>query len=86
MAVARHSENIEVQDEDQDDPIYQNETTVTARRTKVEMSEEGHYESLDLQKIDNAVYGVVQTKKEKGPSGKITETSSQRFAMQACRF
>ena len=61
MAVARHSENIEVQDEDEGDTIYNNDT-VTATRTSVEISEEGHYECLDLNKMDNAVYGDLRNK------------------------
>ena len=59
MAVAfNHSENIEVHD-------YENETTVTARRTNTQMSEEGHYESLDLQKMDDAVYEDLRSKTRK---------------------
>ena len=82
MAVAtRHSDSIEVQVEDKDDNIYANETTVTARRTNVKMSVEGHYESLDLTKKDDAVYEDLRSKTRKGKgrrkkrqSGKITET------------
>ena len=71
MAVARHSDKIEVQDETD----YENDTTVTAR-TDVDMSVEGHYESLT--KKDDAVYEDLRpkTKKAKGKKqqfGKITE-------------
>ena len=52
MAEARHSDDTEFQE----DIDYENETTITARRSEAE----GHYESLDLQKIDNAVYGDLQ--------------------------
>ena len=83
MAVAtRHSDSIEVQVEDKDDNIYANETTVTARRTNVKMSVEGHYESLDLTKKDDAVYGDLQPKTrktigrpKKQQPGKITESN-----------
>ena len=90
MAVARHSDNIELQE---GDPDYQNDTTITARRTEAERV----YESLDLQKIDDAVYEGLPTKKEKDlqklrQSGKITGykaihacSVSLRATLPACR-
>ena len=77
MAVARHSDDIEIQEEDIN---YENETT---RRSEAE----GLYESLNLQKIDNAVYGDLQTKRGKDrkkikESGKATVTQSSRYLGQ----
>ena len=74
MAVARHSDNIELQEEDTN---YENETTITARRTEAE----GHYESLDVQNKDDAVYEDLPTKKEKDlqkmlQSGTVTVTKT----------
>ena len=68
MAVAQHSDNIE-----EEDINYENESTFTARRTEAE----GHYESLDLQNKDDAVYEDLPTKREKDlqkllQSGKLT--------------
>ena len=80
MAVANHSDNIELEEED---TIYANEATITARRIEGESATEGHYERLNLQNTDNAVYEGLQikTKKEKDlekilRSGKITVTET----------
>ena len=58
MAVARHSENIDLQEEDH---IYENRTTITVRGIHVEKSVDGHH---GLQEKDDAIYDDLQTKEE----------------------
>ena len=79
MAVAEHSETIELQD--MDDTIYDDidvrpaaqerdplqeehhvDTTTTATGVEVEMAEDGHYDQLDVQQLDDAIYEDFQTK------------------------
>ena len=82
MAVANRSDNIELEEED---PNYENDTTITARRTEGESSTEGHYERLNLQNTDDAVYeGLhIKTKREKDlekrhRSGEIIVTETNK--------